>query len=93
MTATVTWSAATEESVLGPVTWIKSSDGRHIAVMSSADPKDAVLVVAAPQMYESLKAMVAVAELNLGFMREPPNADGPLIQARAAIAAAEGRTS
>lgn len=42
------------------------------------------------ELLEALREMVAIAELTVGWMPQQPNADGPLIKARAAIAKAEG---
>jgi hypothetical protein len=42
------------------------------------------------ELLEALKAMVEVAELTIGWLPTPANADGPLIQARAAITKVEG---
>ena len=51
---------------------------------------NARLIAAAPDLLEALKEMVEIAELTIGWFSTPPNANGPLIQARAAIAKAEG---
>ena len=42
------------------------------------------------ELLAALREMVAIAELTVGWMPQQPNADGPLIKARAAIAKAEG---
>lgn len=51
---------------------------------------DARLMAAAPDLLSALEAMVEIAELTIGWIPTPPNADGPLIQARSAIAKATG---
>lgn len=43
------------------------------------------------ELLEALQAMTEIAEMTIGWLPTPPNADGPLIQARAAITKAEGR--
>ena len=51
---------------------------------------NARLIAAAPDLLEALQAMVEIAELTVGWTPAPPDADGPLVQARAAIAKATG---
>ena len=52
------------------------------------DAANAKLIAAAPELLSALREMVEIAELTIGWFPEPPGADGPLIQARAAIAKA-----
>ena len=54
--------------------------------------ENARLIAAAPDLLEALQAMTEVAELTIGWFPTPEGADGPLIQARAAIAKATGKT-
>ena len=49
---------------------------------------NADLIAAAPELLEALREMVEIAELTIGWLPTPPGADGPIIQARAAIAKA-----
>lgn len=49
---------------------------------------NADLIAAAPELLEALREMVEIAELTMGWFPAPPGANGPLIQARAAIAKA-----
>ena len=51
---------------------------------------NARLIAAAPELLDALQAMTEIAEMTIGWLPTPPNADGPLIQARAAIAKATG---
>ena len=48
------------------------------------------LVAQRDELLDALREMVAIAELTVGWMPQQPNADGPLIKARAAIVKAEG---
>ncbi len=62
---------------------LNRADGVH-------DEEIAILIAAAPDLLEALRAMVEIAELTIGWIPAPPEADGPLIKARAAIAKAIG---
>jgi hypothetical protein len=75
--------------------WIAPQPGRehHKSWHQLVTHPDARLIEAAPDLLEALKEMVEIAELTIGWLPTPPNANGPLIQARAAIAKAEGGTA
>lgn len=47
------------------------------------------LVAQRDELLETLREMVAIAEMTIGWMPHQQNADGPLIKAQAAIAKAE----
>ena len=62
--------------------------GRKLVAVCQ-NKEDAQLVEAAPDLLKELKSMVEIAEMTIGWFPAPAGADGPLIQARAAIAKAE----
>ena len=80
-----------------PCAYIDDGNGKHVAhcLPPSEDNNqvrdaNARLIAAAPDLLAALQAMTEIAELTIGWIPTPQGADGPLIQARAAIAKSTG---
>jgi len=58
--------------------------------LDAENEANADLISAAPDLLDALINMVDIAEQTVSWFPENPNADGPLIRARAAIAKALG---